>query len=101
MVNDGGRNGQGKTTLTQTQNGNKQTKCTPRQPKTFTKQCKNMKKKNNCQNVEVGWTTLRAVSAVSRQRQQTMRAPVLSDGEGDPMPLSCGFAMYFSEIGPS
>ena len=53
------------------------------------------------QNVEVGGTTLRAVSAVSRQRQQTMPAPVPSDGKGDPMPLSCGFAMYFSEIGPS
>ena len=51
-------------------------------------------------NVEVGWPTLRVVSAVSRQRQQTMPAPVPSDGDGDPMPLSCGLAMYFSEIGP-
>ena len=53
------------------------------------------------QNVEVWSPTLHAVSAVSRQRQQTVPAPVPSDGEGDPMPLSCGFAMYFSEIGHS
>ena len=37
----------------------------------------------------------------SRQRQQTMPAPVPSEGEGGQMPFYSGIVMYFIEIGAS